>query len=183
MIYFKMTRNSLKKVEELASELHGTQKRKYSGDPYVTHTIRVANTVKKYGGDDAMVYAALLHDVLEDTPTTESDLISLLIKTKELNLSQVKDVVNLVKELTDVYTTENYPSTNRKGRKELEALRLGKISPRAQTIKYADLLDNSEDILRNDPKFAEVYLKEKRDILKYMDSGNKSLYKRCLESL
>ena len=178
-----MTRNSLKKVEELASELHGTQKRKYSGDPYVTHTIRVANTVKKYGGDDAMVYAALLHDVLEDTPTTESDLISLLIKTKELNLSQVKDVVNLVKELTDVYTTENYPSTNRKGRKELEALRLGKISPRAQTIKYADLLDNSEDILRNDPKFAEVYLKEKRDILKYMDSGNKSLYKRCLESL
>ena len=178
-----MTRNSLKKVEELASELHGTQKRKYSGDPYVTHTIRVANTVKKYGGDDAMVYAALLHDVLEDTPTTESDLISLLIKTKELNLSQVKDVVNLVKELTDVYTTENYPSTNRKGRKELEALRLGKISPRAQTIKYADLLDNSEDILRNDPKFAEVYLKEKRDILKYMDRGNPSLYKKCLESL
>ena len=178
-----MTRNSLKKVEELASELHGTQKRKYSGDPYVTHTIRVANTVKKYGGDDAMVYAALLHDVLEDTPTTESDLISLLIKTKELNLSQVKNVVNLVKELTDVYTTENYPSTNRKGRKELEALRLGKISPRAQTIKYADLLDNSEDILRNDPKFAEVYLKEKRDILKYMDRGNTSLYKKCLESL
>ncbi len=178
-----MTRNSLKKVEELASELHGTQKRKYSGDPYVTHTIRVANIVKKYGGDDAMVYAALLHDVLEDTPTTESDLISLLIKTKELNLGEVKDVVNLVKELTDVYTTESYPNTNRRGRKELEALRLGKISPRAQTIKYADLLDNSEDILRNDPKFAEVYLKEKRDILKYMDSGNKSLYKRCLESL
>ena len=178
-----MTRNSLKKVEELASELHGNQKRKYSGDPYVTHTIRVANTVKKYGGDDTMVYAALLHDVLEDTPTTESDLISLLIKTKELNLSQVKNVVNLVKELTDVYTTENYPSTNRKGRKELEALRLGKISPRAQTIKYADLLDNSEDILRNDPKFAEVYLKEKRDILKYMDRGNTSLYKKCLESL
>ena len=130
-----------------------------------------------------MVYAALLHDVLEDTPTTESDLISLLIKTKELNLGEVKDVVNLVKELTDVYTTESYPNTNRRGRKELEALRLGKISPRAQTIKYADLLDNSEDILRNDPKFAEVYLKEKRDILKYMDSGNKSLYKRCLESL
>lgn len=178
-----MTRNSLRKIEELATELHGTQKRKYSGDPYVTHTIRVANTVKTYGGDDAMIYAALLHDVLEDTPTTESDLISLLINTKELNLSEVKDVVNLVKELTDVYTTNNYPGTNRKGRKELEALRLGKVSPRAQTIKYADLLDNSEDILRNDPKFAKVYLKEKRDILKYMDRGNTSLYKKCLESL
>jgi len=178
-----MTRNSLRKIEELAAELHGNQKRKYSGDPYVTHTIRVANTVKKYGGDDVMIYAALLHDVLEDTPTTESDLISLLINTKELNLSEVQDVVKLVKELTDVYTTDNYPNTNRKGRKELEAIRLGKVSPRAQTIKYADLLDNSEDILRNDPKFAEVYLKEKKDILKYMDRGNTSLYKKCLESL
>ena len=178
-----MTRNSLRKIEELAAELHGTQKRKYSGDPYVTHTIRVANTVKAYGGDDAMVYAALLHDVLEDTPTTESELSSLLINTKELNLSEVQDVVKLVKELTDVYTTDNYVGTNRKARKELEAIRLGKISPRAQTIKYADLLDNTEDIVKNDPKFAEVYLKEKRNILKYMDSGNTSLYKKCLDSL
>ena len=65
----------------------------------------------------------------------------------------------------------------------MEAIRMGRISPRAQTIKYADLLDNGKDILVNDPKFAEVYLKEKKVILKYMNKGNKTLYQKCLDFL
>jgi hypothetical protein len=65
----------------------------------------------------------------------------------------------------------------------MESIRLGRISKRSQTIKYADLLDNSGDILKNDPKFAEVYLKEKRMILDQMDQGNKTLYKKCLDVL
>ena len=64
--------NKIEQVKELATRLHGDQKRKYSGDPYVSHTFRVADIVKEYGGDDAMIMAAILHDVLEDTPTTES---------------------------------------------------------------------------------------------------------------
>ena len=32
------------KIKELATKAHGDQKRKYSGDPYVTHTFRVADT-------------------------------------------------------------------------------------------------------------------------------------------
>ena len=95
-----------------------------------------------------MVYAAILHDVLEDTPTTEDELFSYVTEiTGDIKLSM--DVLRLVKELTDVYTTEDYPDINRKGRKEMEAIRLGKTSSKAQTIKYADLLDNSMDILSN----------------------------------
>jgi len=89
----------------------------------------------------------------------------------------------LDRELTDVYTTESYPDVNRKGRKELEAMRLGRISRKGQTIKYADLLDNGMDIMSNDPKFGEVYLKEKEQILKYMNRGNQELYNKCLEVL
>ena len=66
-------------VEELARELHGEQKRKYTGEPYVNHTVSVSNIVRDYGGDDSMIYAALLHDVLEDTPTTESELLDFLM--------------------------------------------------------------------------------------------------------
>jgi (p)ppGpp synthase/HD superfamily hydrolase len=169
-------------VEELARELHGEQKRKYTGEPYVNHTVKVAEIVKTYGGDESMVYAAILHDVLEDTPTTEDELFSYVTEiTGDIKLSM--DVLRLVKELTDVYTTEDYPDINRKGRKEMEAIRLGKTSSKAQTIKYADLLDNSMDILSNDPKFAKVYLKEKEQILKYMNKGNSELYDKCFENL
>lgn len=169
-------------VEELARELHGEQKRKYTGDPYVNHTVSVSNIVRDYGGDDSMIYAALLHDVLEDTPTTESELLDFLMNIfNDVKLSM--DVLRLVVELTDVFIKEDYPDINRKGRKEMEAMRLGKVSPKAQTIKYADLLDNGMDIMANDPKFGEVYLKEKSQILKYMNKGNIELYNKCVENL
>ena len=174
--------NRIEMVKELATELHGEQKRKYTGDPYVTHTFRVADTVRKHGGDENMIHATILHDVLEDTPTTEIQLFNLL-RSGILEQKDAIDVVRLVKELTDIFTLEDYPNINRGGRKEMESLRLGMISDRAQTIKYADLLDNGVDILRNDPKFAKVYLKEKEMILDNMTKGDKTLYKKCLESL
>ena len=169
----------LEQIKELATRLHGDQKRKYSGDPYVSHTFRVSDTVKENGGDEAMIYAAILHDVLEDTPTTESELLTEMMAIVEPGMAM--NVIRLVNELTDIFTHESYPDLNRAGRKEMEAIRMGRISPRAQTIKYADLLDNGKDILLNDPKFAKVYLKEKEVILRYMNRGNKTLYQRCLD--
>ena len=129
-----------------------------------------------------MVYAAILHDVLEDTPTSGTELLNYLMEiTDKPELSM--RVFRLVRELTDVYTKESYPDVNRRGRKELEAMRLGRISSKAQTIKYADLLDNGMDIMSNDPKFGKVYLREKEEILKYMNKGNQELYNKCLEVL
>ena len=171
----------LEQVKELATRLHGDQKRKYTGEPYVNHTFRVADTVKKHGGSEAMVYAAVLHDVVEDTPTECPELLIELMSIVDINLA-IK-TATLVKELTDVFIKDTYPDSNRKVRKEMEAMRLGRISSDAQTIKYADLLDNSEDILRNDPKFAKVYLKEKEAILKYMKRGDTTLYQKCLDFL
>lgn len=173
--------DKIKDIISLAKELHGDQKRKYTGEPYVNHTIQVAKIVKNYGGDDNMVYAAVLHDVLEDTPIRELELLDRLLGI--LNTKDSIDVLKLVKELTDVYTKDNYPDVNRKGRKEMEAIRMGRISPKAQTIKYADLLDNGQDIMKNDPKFGRVYLKEKELILKHMNKGNQELYKKCIKSL
>ena len=169
----------LEQIKELATRLHGDQKRKYSGDPYVSHTFRVSDTVKENGGDEAMIYAAILHDVLEDTPTTESELLTEMMAIVEPGMAM--NVIRLVNELTDIFTHESYPDLNRAGRKEMESIRMGRISPRAQTIKYADLLDNGKDILLNDPKFAKVYLKEKEVILRYMNKGNKTLHQRCLD--
>lgn len=84
-----------------------------------------------------------------------------------------------VQSLTDKYTPINYPWLNRERRKFQESDRLSGITEICQTVKYADLIDNTSSILGYDPKFAEVYLKEKKEILKKMNNGDFDLYLEC----
>ena len=51
-----------------ATEKHKAQFRR-SGEPYIYHCRRVAETVKQYTQNEAVIAAALLHDTLEDTET------------------------------------------------------------------------------------------------------------------
>ena len=46
----------------------------------------------------------------------------------------------------------------------------------AKTIKLADLIDNSKSILEYDPKFAKVYMAEKKLLLEVLEDGDKSLW-------
>lgn len=50
----------------LSKKAHATQTRK-SGEPYVVHPILVATITAMVSNDEAMIIAALLHDVVEDT--------------------------------------------------------------------------------------------------------------------
>ncbi|MFV0482029.1 MAG: RelA/SpoT family protein [Campylobacteraceae bacterium] len=70
--YFPANKTILKAVD-LAVEKHEGQFRK-SGEPYVVHPILVSTIVAEYGGDEAMVIAALLHDVVEDTDCSVEDV-------------------------------------------------------------------------------------------------------------
>ena len=155
--------DTIEKVKEVATRLHGDQKRKYSGDPYVSHTFRVSDTVKENGGDESMIYAAILHDVLEDTKVTHSELRVFLHNVFSVEISE--KILSLVVELTDVFTKENFPDNNRKERKQLEALRLAYVSDEAKQIKLVDIEHNSESILEHDPKFAKVFLEEKKFLI------------------
>jgi len=125
-----------------------------------------------------MICAALLHDVIEDTYMREKELRKILEAT-ELTDQEVNEIISLVIELTDVFTTELYPEFNRRERKALEVQRLGKISADAQTIKLCDLIDNSSSITEFGGGFAKIYLQEKKEILKVMTKGNKSLHERA----
>ena len=60
----------LKKIDEtyqFALRAHGDQKRK-SGKPFIMHPISVACILVELGMDNESIMAALLHDVVEDTP-------------------------------------------------------------------------------------------------------------------
>lgn len=58
---------------KFAIAAHADQKRA-TGDPYVIHPIAVAEIVANWGLDSEVVAAALLHDVVEDTPVTLAEL-------------------------------------------------------------------------------------------------------------
>ena len=53
-----------------AIEMHGDQVRKATGIPYVSHLFAVAALAMEHGADRDQTAAALLHDVVEDTPAT-----------------------------------------------------------------------------------------------------------------
>lgn len=148
---------------------HGAigQVRKYTGEPYFRHVSNVAFQVNRAGGSVEMVAAAYLHDTIEDTHLTYH------------NIQQMfgEHVASLVNDLTDFYTDPSYG--NRAKRKELERNRLAAISPEAQTIKYADLIDNTSSIVRYDPEFAKVYMAEKKALLEVMTRGDQMLYNQA----
>ena len=63
----------IKRAYVFAANMHEGQRRR-SGEPYIRHPLAAALTVARLGMDEPSVSAALLHDVVEDTPATLEDL-------------------------------------------------------------------------------------------------------------
>lgn len=140
---------------QFAKDAHGDQVRKYTGLPYWTHTVAVADTVARYDGTEAMGAAALLHDTVEDTHITFEDI----------RVEFGEEVMDLVYWLSDVSRPED---GNRATRKALDRQHYANGSREAQIIKAADMIDNGKDILKNDANFAKVYIPELKLLLDAM---------------
>ncbi len=147
----------------IASIAHTGQVRKYTGEPYINHPEAVAAIVRRAGGTTDMIAAAILHDVVEDTAFTFVDVENFCGPY----------VAQLVRELTDVSTPSDGP---RAVRKEMDLQHLAEASPEAQSIKLADLIDNTKSIVEHDPKFAKVYLREKQRLLGVLLEGDHELW-------
>jgi (p)ppGpp synthase/HD superfamily hydrolase len=157
---------------EFAAKAHGDQKRKYTEELYIEHPKRVAETVRSVPHSPEMICAAYLHDVAEDTPVTLEDIEKKFGGT----------VAGLVEELTDEYVKENYQHLNRRKRKKKEVERQAEISPEAKTIKLADVIDNTRDIVKNDKNFAQRYVPEMEALTEALQGGDfKLLMRACYE--
>lgn len=124
-----------------AAAAHGMQLRR-SGAPYVTHPLEVAALVADVGGTSAMIVAALLHDVLEDTAVTAD----------ELRARFGDEVASLVEGATKVAAV--HPAAGDAAR---QAARLRKMfvalaqDPRVVVIKLCDRLHNLRTISYLEP--------------------------------
>lgn len=153
----------LHKAVIYAARAHKGQDRKYTGLPYITHCLEVLQILQEGHpqATEEMLCAAVLHDVVEDTPFSLYDI----------NKQFEAEISMLVYHLTDHYTKESYAYLNRRERKEQEAHRISRAPREAQIIKLADLISNSRSIIERDPGFAEIYLKEKKYLLNLLDAN------------
>jgi (p)ppGpp synthase/HD superfamily hydrolase len=155
----------VRKAQVFAAAAHAAvgQKRKYTGEPYIVHPAEVAKIVAGVPGSTPdMVAAAWLHDVVEDTGCTFTDI----------HMHFGIDIATLVGWLTDVSKPEDGP---RWFRKKMDREHTAQAPAEAQTIKLADLISNTKSIMAHDPKFAKVYLEEKRLLLDVMTRGDAGL--------
>ncbi len=168
-----------KKLTAFAHQQHGEQKRKYTGDYYVVHLIKVASTVKEYSEDPVLPATALCHDLFEDTDCPEDLLRNKLIAIG-YDQESVDRIIRYTWELTDRYTKDVHAHLTRRQRKQLEAQRLVHIKSCSATVKCADVLDNAPSIAEHDPSFAKVYVSEVMDFLPAMEKGNGQLFAKAI---
>jgi (p)ppGpp synthase/HD superfamily hydrolase len=123
---------------QFALEAHGTQVRKGTRVPYVSHVIRVCGLVLEHGGDARQAAAGLLHDTIEDCDVSEA----------ELRARFGADVAKIVRALSDVLAGD---TAKRKSpwlkRKRRYVAHLAHVPPRARLVAACDKLDNLRAIV------------------------------------
>lgn len=158
------------RAARFAMDAHRGQVRKYTGEPYHKHLAEVAGFVAAVSQSQAVVAAAWLHDVLEDTATSY----------EAIRRAFGTEVASLVSQVTDVSRPED---GNRAKRKAVDRCHLAGSSPAGATIKLADLISNSTSIVVHDRAFASVYLGEKAALLDVLGHGDPSLMALAREVL
>ncbi len=104
----------------------------------MNHPIRVVALLWDVGGvrDTAALVGALLHDTLEDTPTTPEGIEKRFGREVRVVVEEVTDDKALPKGV----------------RKELQVSHAPRLSPQAKLIKLADKIDNVQELSRDPPE-------------------------------
>jgi guanosine-3',5'-bis(diphosphate) 3'-pyrophosphohydrolase len=126
------------KAVAFAANKHKSQRRKdVEASPYINHPIALANVLANEGGIANMdvLCAAILHDTVEDTETTEA----------ELKLAFGDKITAIVLEVTDD------KSLDKVERKQQQIAHAPHISIEAKMVKLADKICNLRDILASPP--------------------------------
>ena len=132
---FGLNSKLIEEAYQFALESHKSQKR-YSGDPYISHPVAVADILLNLKLDTSTIITGLLHDTLEDTLATEHEI-------KEKFGDEVAVLVNGVTKLSKIetYTENKFQAEN--FRKLILAM---SKDIRVLLVKLADRLHNMRTI-------------------------------------
>ena len=132
--------DGMQQVLQIAVVAHRDQVRRGSDVPYIVHPLMVARIVEEAGFDEITVAAALLHDVIEDTPIT----------LNELGMRCDGNIASIVAACTEIKTDpqgQPIPWEDRK-REHLQRLRRS-ARTEVRAVMLADKLDNLRSIKRH----------------------------------
>ncbi|MCF7812777.1 HD domain-containing protein [Candidatus Gracilibacteria bacterium] len=140
----------IEKAYQFAKNIHASQKRK-SGEPFIIHPIEVAQIVYEIGGDENMICAALLHDVLEDADNPEQ---------AEEKIHEIfgQDIFFLVHAISKDIRIEDRMLRQEEYTDRLE--KLLKMDIAVFFLKMADLLHNMKTIQGLPPEKREKWIHE-----------------------
>ncbi|HEX6928123.1 MAG TPA: bifunctional GTP diphosphokinase/guanosine-3',5'-bis pyrophosphate 3'-pyrophosphohydrolase [Gammaproteobacteria bacterium] len=123
--------HDIERAYEFGARAHEGQKR-LSGEPYITHPVAVAGILARMHMDRATIIAAILHDVLEDTPTAKTQIA-------EAFGEEVAQLVDGVSKLTQIKFRSKAEAQAENFRKMLLAM---VQDIRVILVKLADRLHN-----------------------------------------
>ncbi|MEJ2698678.1 MAG: HD domain-containing protein [Desulfuromonadales bacterium] len=144
--------DALHRALETARVSHAGQLRK-SGEAYFFHPLRVAHLAARHWMDFASVIAALLHDVVEDTPVTLG----------EIEASFGREVALLVHGLTKA-TDENLCRESLKAETYRKQLLVAIEDVRVLCLKFWYRMDNLETISALNPAKQSLIAEETRTV-------------------
>ena len=129
------------KAFKLAYKWHTGHFRKKTTIPYISHLMAVSALVLEHGGTEKQAEAALLHDILEDTPCTYE-----MVRRKV-----GKKVADIVQACTHVENEGEKSHENWKARKQiyLDHLVADDHNQQSLLIALADKTHNAEATLRD----------------------------------
>ena len=131
--------NRLIRALDFAARKHRDQRRKdVDASPYINHPIALADVLANEADihEEDVLIAAILHDTLEDTATTEDELRDAFGPAIATVVAEVSDDKLLSKG----------------ERKRLQIINAGRLSREAKLVKLADKICNLRDISRSPPK-------------------------------
>jgi len=132
------TSKLVERALRLAARTHRDQHRKGSDLPYITHPAAVALILMRAGfHDEQMLAAALLHDVVEDTPVTLEQLAAEFPST----------VIDYVSGLTERKLDAGGTKRSWQDRKDEHLRQVEQASVDVRAIVLADKLHNLSSIL------------------------------------
>jgi guanosine-3',5'-bis(diphosphate) 3'-pyrophosphohydrolase len=123
--------NLLNKAYVYAMQKHGTQQRA-NGDPYFSHPLEVAGILTDLKLDDATIAVALLHDTIEDTDATRSEIDGMF----------GEDIGRLVEGLTKISKLDLVSRKAAQGENLRKLLLAISEDVRVLLVKLADRLHN-----------------------------------------